>query len=342
MPSGNDTPDPGRSPESVELRELVDRLAEGTIALEYNDWNWGEGVAQYALLVAGLTTGNDRYVSAVTEFMRRNADFHPVRPEQIMPSLAAVLLHEHTGDPLPLTLAMRVADMLETYPRSQHGAYIASPVRSVWVDYIYETEPFLFHLSRITGDPRYEGWAIDQTLAYLMSCWNARDRLFHHVYYDAVSAPNPFYWARANGWTALGLIEMIELLPERYGLRPMLLRVLGQLCARLVECQGPTGFWHTVLLDTSSSPETSATARISLALSRAARAGWIDGAATAVADSSWAAVVSQIDQNGNVLNVSAETPPGDAEDYQAIPLGVYPWGQGFTLLAALDRLVNSE
>lgn len=323
--------------------ETIARLvADRTVALGYRTWDWGEGVAQYALLRAGQVLDEDKYVREVRSFMEGNRDFTPTRAEQIMPSLAAVLLHEHTGDPLPLELANRVATMLATHPRSIHGAFIASPVRSVWVDYIYETAPFLFHLSRLTGDPTYEVWAIDQTLAYLMTCWNARERLFHHVYYDDVTAANPFMWSRANGWTALGLVEMLELLPESKGLRPMLRRILEQLVTRLGQLQHASGHWHTVLTDDRTYLEASATAMISLAVKRAVRGEWISAAHEPIADRAWAAVLDAVESDGTVSQVSAETPPGDADFYQSIPLGTYPWGQGFVLLAALDRLTDAE
>lgn len=321
--------------------KLVRKVADRTIDLQYRTWNWGEGVAQYGLFMAGATLDEPRYIAEVENFMRGNANFQPTRAEEIMPALAAVSLHERTGDPLPLELANRVATMLESHPRSHHGAFIATPVRTVWVDYIYETAPFLCHLSAVTGDRRYEEWAIDQTLAYLMSCWNPRERLFHHVYYDDVAAPNPFLWSRANGWTALGIVEMLDLLPAQYGLRPMLTRILRHLLGRLAELQDTSGHWHTVLPDTSTYLEASATAMISLAMKRAVRGGWVDPAFDRTADLAWEAVTRSIDEAGNVINVSAETPPGDADDYQAIELGTYPWGQGFVILAALDRFSHA-
>lgn len=323
--------------------EAVARLvADGTVGLGYRTWDWGEGVAHYALLRAGQVLGEDAYVAEVQAFFEHNRDFVPHRAEQIMPSLAALTLHEHTGDALPLELAMRVATMLETHPRSAHGAFIATPVRSVWVDYIYETEPFLVHLSRVTGDLKYRIWAIDQTVAYLMSCWNAHQRLFYHVYYDDVGVGNPFMWSRANGWTALGLVEMLELLPESTGLHPMLRRVLGQLVARLAELQHESGHWHTVLTDPRTFLETSATAMISLAVKRAVRGGLVEASFEPMADRAWAAVVEAVGPDGIVGGVSAETPPGDADFYQEIPIGTYPWGQGFTLLTALDRVIHSD
>lgn len=316
---------------------IVSRLAHGTIDIGYRDWNWGEGVAQYGLVRAAQLLGSDRCLDEVRSFVRANKDFQPHRAEQIMPGLPALLYYEMTGDQTGLDLATRVVDMLRTHPRSRHGAFIATPVRSAWVDYIYETVPLLYHYDRIVGSDECRQWAIEQTVAYLMSCWNAHDGLFAHVYYDDVGVTTPFYWARANGWSALGLIEIAQLSHCERGFAAVLERVFGQLAASLAECQATSGLWTTVLLDSRTSPEVSASAMISLALRQGVRLGWIGAEYGSVADRAWSAVTNWVGPTGRVEGVSAETPPGDADYYQEIPLGVYPWGQGFTLLAALER-----
>jgi unsaturated rhamnogalacturonyl hydrolase len=160
------------------------------------------------------------------------------------------------------------------------------------------------------------------------------------VYYDDVAAASPFMWSRSNGWAALGLVEMHHLLPVETGVHEMIRRILGQLAGRLEQLQHESGQWDTVLADPRTYFETSATAMISLALKRAVRYGIIDSHYGAAADRAWDAVMASVESDGAVSQVSAETPPGDADFYQGVPLGTYPWGQGFVLLAALDRVAN--
>jgi unsaturated rhamnogalacturonyl hydrolase len=324
-----------------ELEPIIRRLADRTIELGFRQWGWGEGVAQYGLLEAGAALDERRYVDEVGQFLESNRDFQPTLLEHVMPSLSALLHSERTGEPIGRYLTDRVATMLLNHPRSHHGAWTVTPVRTVWVDYIYETAPMLVNLARISGNRLYEEWAIDQTLAYLMSCYNPREKLFHHVYYDDVAAPNPFIWARANGWTALGLVEMLDLLPAQYGLRPTLTRYLRHMADRLAELQDDSGHWHTVLLDDTTHREASTSAMLALAFKRGVRSGWLSARFEETADRAWDAVVREIDDEGNLTNTSAETPPGDADDYQAIEVGVYGWGQGFALLAAVDRYRNT-
>jgi unsaturated rhamnogalacturonyl hydrolase len=320
---------------------VIDRLITGTIDLKYREWDWGEGVAHYGLLRAAKLMDSDRCLGEVEAFLHANKDLRPHRAEQIMPALPSLLFYEMTGDEIGLTLATRVVDMLRTHPRSKHGAFIATPVRSAWVDYIYETVPFLYHYDRIVGSDECRRWAVEQTTAYLMSCWNAHDALFAHVYYDDVGVTTPFYWARANGWVALGMAEIADLDPSG-DLTPVLARVFAQLAEALVACQQPSGLWATVLRDSRTDVEVSASAMISLALRQGMRLGWIDEGFRDAADKAWDAVTGYVGPDGQVGGVSAETPPGDADFYQEIPIGTYPWGQGFTLLAALERKFGAD
>ena len=43
---------------------------------------------------------------------------------------------------------------------------------------------------------------------------------------------------------------------------------------------------------------------------------------------------------GKVTGVSAETSPGEADDYQETERGVYPWDHGYTPFASLTDEIN--
>ena len=60
---------------------VVRLVADRTIALGYRSWNWGEGVAQYALGEAGFALDESRYTAEVQNFLRDNQDLQPQRLE---------------------------------------------------------------------------------------------------------------------------------------------------------------------------------------------------------------------------------------------------------------------
>jgi unsaturated rhamnogalacturonyl hydrolase len=326
---------------TTDSRVIARALAQGTINLRYREWNWGEGVSHLALFRAYQVLNAEEALVEVQEFLAANRDFYPDDLIYSMPGWVALLAYEATGDELGLRLAERLIKMLADHPRTDHGAFRATRVRSVWVDYIYETTPFLCEYARVSGDRTYRDWAVDQTIAYLMACWNPRVGLFDHVYYDSTGLTNGCYWARATGWAMLGLVQLIEMLPQELGMVPTMRRILERAAKTLTNHQADSGLWHTVVLDPETHLETCASVMISLALRRASRTGLIAASYEDVADRAWNAVANAITSEGLLEGVSAETPPGDAQYYDEIPRGVYPWGQGFALLAALDRVADA-
>lgn len=326
---------------ATDLVELVDRVASGTIECGYdNEWDWGEGVALHGILAAGLALKSQRYVDYVHAWLERHRDHHPSLIRHVMPGLPAVLAYKHWGDENGLALSHRIGSMLQRSPRSVHGCFQESPQRPVWVDYWYEIAPFLCVLAEVTGEEHWYDLAAEQSIANAHACWDPSSGLFWHMFYDSIAANSSFRWARANGWCVLAIVDMLALLPGHGGLKSHLHRLLERQADALARMQHPGGLWHTVLDHPETYLEVSTSVMFSLGLRRAVHAGVLPGTYLSVADRAWDACLSHVDSRGRVTGVSGETPPGDAEHYNTIPRGVYPWGQGFFLLAAVDRLRN--
>lgn len=320
------------------LAAMARRVAQRTIEIGYANWDWGEAVAWHAVAEAGIRLDEPQLLQAATAWLRGHGDHQPHELREVIPGLVATTVHRANQDKVALELAGRVANLLERNPRNVHGVYLESVDIPVWIDYWYEIAPFLSELYVITGDPRYREWAAEQSYAFIHSCWDAGASLYHHAYYDLNRRNSQWFWARANGWAALAAVEMLTDLADVPGLPAILLNVLRRQVARLQELQDESGLWRTVLDQPSTYLEVSASVMFALAIKRGVSRGYLDAALGAVADHCFEACLGHVDEAGNVNQVSAETPPGDIAHYKSIPVGVYPWGQGFMLLAILEWL----
>jgi unsaturated rhamnogalacturonyl hydrolase len=323
-----------------DLREITHRVAKRTTQLGYKDWDWGDGVAWHGAAQTAISLGDAELLSACVAWVHSHANFQPTSVRHVMPGQAALAVYRANGDRKALELALRVGAMLEHHPRNIHGVHAESREIPVWVDYWYEIAPFLTALSKATGDSRYADWAVEQSIAYLLSSWDVKNALFHHAYYDLIHENSQWFWARSNGWVALAMVEMLTDLKAVPGLTAILRNALTRLAARLAGLQATSGLWHTVLDHESTYFEPSASVMIALALRRGAKRGYLDASYSKNADRAFEACIEKIDAAGNLTGVSAETPPGDITHYAAIPLGVYPWGQGFMALAGLEWLAD--
>jgi hypothetical protein len=70
------------------------------------------------------------------------------------------------------------------------------------------------------------------------------------------------------------------------------------------------------------------------------RAGLLDSSFKECARRSWSSCARAISETGQIF-VSEATPEGDVASYEALRLGVYPWGQGPVLRAIEEQLKSS-
>lgn len=321
-----------------QLEVVAGQVARRTIELGYSRWDWGEGVAWHGVAEAAVRLEDPVLLDAAVKWLHSHAETVPRQLRQVMPGLAATTVHAAIGDSVALDLGRRVITLLEANPRNVHGAYRESTEIPVWIDYWYEITPFLAAMARLTGEARYLDWAAQQSLAFIHACWDPAVSLYHHAYYDLIHQTSQWFWARANGWAALAAVEMLTALQDVPEVTPTLSKVLQDQMGRIAELQDESGRWHTVLDQPSTYLETSASVMFALAMRRGISRGYLDATFTSACERAFAACLAAIDKDGNVKEVSAETPPGDILHYSTIPLGVYPWGQGFTLLALLEWL----
>ncbi len=320
------------------LAEQARRVARRTVEIGYPAWDWGEGVAWHGVAEAGIRLNDPDLLDAATGWLHRHQQIQPRELREVIPGLVATTVHKANGDRIALEQARLAAALLETNPRNVHGVYEDSKDIPVWIDYWYEIAPFLTDMSEITADPRFREWAAEQSFAFVHACWDASESLYHHAYYDLNRRNSQWFWARANGWAALAGVEMLTDLADLPALPAILLNVLRRQVARAQELQDQSGLWHTVMDQPSTYLEVSASVMLALAIKRAVARGYVEPAFESVADRAFAACLDYVDEEGNVNQVSGETPPGDIAHYNSIPLGVYPWGQGFMVLAMLEWL----
>jgi unsaturated rhamnogalacturonyl hydrolase len=98
------------------------------------------------------------------------------------------------------------------------------------------------------------------------------------------------------------------------------------------------GQWSTVVDHPETYLEPSASAFVALGVGRAIRSGFLDATGDELAARAWRAASDRVAPNGTLPAVSDATPVGaTVEHYGSRPRGVFPWGQGPLLLAAIER-----
>ena len=158
------------------------------------------------------------------------------------------------------------------------------------------------------GDP--EGLA---AAVRLVTTYAARlqqpDGLFHH------DAGAPAAWGRGNGFGALGLSELLTVLPADHPERGAVLDIHRRHLAAMRARQAPDGMWRQVVDEPGSYRETSVTAMTLTAMARGLRRGWLDESYRPVVDRAWRALLAHVREDGTLVDVCIGTGAGPTRRY---------------------------
>lgn len=181
----------------------------------------------------------------------------------------------------------------------------------LWIDDMFMITALQTQAYLATGDEKYIERTAKEMVLYLDELQRDNGLFFH-----APSAP--FYWARGNGWMAVGMTEVLRMLPEdeRYdGYRKRIKAGYERMMESLLKYQIFDGMWGQLVDNMSAWKETSGTAMFTYAMITGVKNGWLDkkkyGAA---ARKSWLSLLTYLDNNYNIRNVCEGT--GEKNDYQ--------------------------
>ena len=128
--------------------------------------------------------------------------------------------------------------------------------------------------------------------------------LFHH------DADAPTAWGRGNGFGALGLSELLTVLPEDHTEREAVLDIHRRHLAGMRAQQAPDGMWRQIVDVPGSYRETSVTAMTLTAMARGIRLGRLDDSYRPVVDRAWRALLAHVADDGTLVDVCFSTGAG--------------------------------
>lgn len=218
---------------------------------------------------------------------------------------------------------------------------------SIWADDIYMSVPFLANMGALTGDKKYFDDAAKQILQMAERLYSSEKELFDHGWSVTSGDYDPhFYWARANGWTLMSMVELLGVLPADHPSRDKILHLYRSMIRSLAGLQDGSGFWHNMLDQPTTFLETSATAMFTFAIAKGINEGWINHVYGPVAITGWNAVNSRILENGAVDGtVEGTTLAHDNVYYHNRGSSIYAThGYGPTLYAGAEiiRLLQNK
>lgn len=170
----------------------------------------------------------------------------------------------------------------------------------LWIDDMYMITILQAQAYNVTGNRKY----IDRTareMALYLNELQMPNGLFYH-------APDvPYYWGRGNGWMAAGMAELLSVLPNDNPDRSRIMRGYLTMMKSLKSFQGETGMWNQLVDDPDCWPETSCSAMFTYAMITGIKNGWLDASYVPVVKEAWMALVSYINEDGDMTEICIGT-----------------------------------
>lgn len=212
---------------------------------------------------------------------------------------------------------------------------------SLWLDDLFMGVPALAQMGALTGELKYFDDAVKQVLNFSDRMFNDEKGLFMHAWILGMEEHPEFYWARANGWALMAMVELLEVLPPDHQQRERLLLLLQKHIRGLANYQSSEGFWHQLIDRNDSYLETSATAIYTYGIARAINRGYVDDKVYGpVVCLAWNAVASKVNDIGQVEGTCVGTGMAfDPAFYYYRPVSSFAaHGYGPALLAGAEMI----
>lgn len=298
-----------------------------------NQWDYTNGVVMSGFAMVAEETGDQSYFDynvrffdytftwmpyfrALEEKTKKRNDFSRMIHMSALDhcgSITAALIRTHRKHPDPRFREWIdvVADYISNKQfRFEDGTLARQrpQPRSLWTDDFYMGISFLSQMGLLTGDRKYWDDAVKQVVQLSARLFVPEKGLYDHGWSENTDGYDPrFYWARANGWATMAMMELLDVLPEDFEGRDAVLHQFRQHMRAIVELQDSTGLWHNMLDKSETYLETSASAMFVYGLAKGVNRGWLSPIYGPAAITGWNGVSTRILPDGRVDGICEGT-----------------------------------
>jgi len=310
----------------------------------WKGWGYAKSLTLYGEYLVYLRTHDKVYLDHIKDWV----DFHldekgtinrPITAlDYMLPGNLCLILYKELKQEKYKGCADMVRRAFDNYPRTKDGGFWHANTKSrewqLWADGVFMSLPFLVRYGHMFGDSKYtDREAVKQLLIYYKHLNDPATGLLWHAYDESgqQSWANPTthtsgeHWARAIGWYAMTLINVLDLIPKDQPERGELIKILNQLASAFEKYQDKsTGLWWQVV-DKGTVPgnwlETSSSSMYTFAMFVGAKRGYLPKRFRESALKGYKGVLTQIslDKDGmtNLANICEGTNVADINYYFA-------------------------
>jgi unsaturated rhamnogalacturonyl hydrolase len=218
-------------------------------------------------------------------------------------------LYRVTGKEKYKKAADLLRDQLRTHPRTKQGGFWHKKIYpwQMWLDGLYMGTPFyaeyalLFHETEAFDDiinqfVWMEMHARDEKTGLLYHGW---DESREQAWANKQTGTSPHFWARAMGWYANALVDVLDYVPASHPRKGELVQILNRLVTAIqVQQHAETGLWYDMLAYDGPGKEknyfeASAACQFVYAVAKGVRMGYLSVDKATIAEKGWKGIVRE-------------------------------------------------
>jgi unsaturated rhamnogalacturonyl hydrolase len=294
-PSRQDQPGEAYGEWSVKMAESV---MKRHTALS-DRWRYEYGVVLKALEQVWLETGQRKYYDYIKENVDRFVDHEgniqtyrldEYNLDRINAGKILFRLYATTGDERYKKAAYLLREQLKRQPRTSEGGFWHKQIypHQMWLDGIYMAAPFYAEFAKMFDESGTFDDVLHQIVLVESHTRDPKTGLFYHGWdesrsqrwADPETGCSPNFWGRAMGWYAMGIVDVLDHLPQDHPEREKIVAILDGVLSALGRVQDqPTGLWYQVLDQGDRQGnylEASASCMVVYAIAKGVRNGYLD------------------------------------------------------------------
>ena len=316
--------------------------------VDINKWEWAQGVGLYGLYRYYEVSGNTKYLEYLKEWFDKRIG--EGLPDKNINTSCPLLTFTYVCQDRPdyKDIITEWAEyLMNDLPKTEEGGFAhcgsgAPCDDQLWDDTVFMSVLFLARAGVIMGRQDWLEETKKQFLLHIRFLSDTQTGLWFHGWnFEDRTNFGRALWGRGNCWITVAIPDYIDIMGDKLEpfMKEYLLGVLAAQIKALKKYQADDGMWHTLIDHPDSYKESSATAGFCYGIHKAVRLGYIGEGYMQCARKSLEAIISRIDENGVVGDVSYGTAcKYELDYYKNIRITPMTYGQALAILCISEGM----
>jgi unsaturated rhamnogalacturonyl hydrolase len=301
------------------------KLWPDSVTTKQTKWSYDMGVILKGMEGLWYKTGNPLYFKYIQQqmdlFIQNDGSIKGYKQEEynidmVNDGKLALLLYRVTGQEKYWKASVALREQLKHQPRTNEGGFWHKKVypNQMWLDGLYMGEPFYAEYAMLANEDTafndvanqfiwMEKHARDEKTGLLYHAW---DESKEQKWANKQTGTSPHFWARAMGWYADALVDVLDNFPANHPKRKDLIDILNRLVNAIEKVQDKqTDLWYDVLNYNGEGKEknyfeASASCQFVYAIAKGVRKGYLPESKLAIAKKGYDGILSKFikEENG--------------------------------------------